>query len=58
VFNFGKYKSQTLRAVALTNPEYLHWVISPERQFAQDVIDICYKAMRGEFPAKSSEVAS
>ena len=58
VFNFGKFKSQTLRAVAQTNPEYLHWVISPERQFAQDVIDLCYKAMRGEFPKKPGEAAS
>ncbi len=58
VFNFGKYKSQTLRTVAKAYPEYLHWVISPERQFSQDVIDICYKAMRGEFPSKASEAAS
>lgn len=55
VFNFGKFKSQTLRTVAQTHPEYLHWVISPERQFGQDVVDICYKAMKGEFPAKKSE---
>lgn len=52
VFNFGKYKSQTLQAVAQAHPEYLHWVISPDRQFSQDVIDICYKAMKGEFPKK------
>jgi len=58
VFNFGKFKSQTLRQVAQKNPEYLHWVISPERQFPQDVIDICYKAMRGEFPKKVSESLS
>lgn len=58
VFNFGKFKSQTLRQVAQVNPEYLHWVISPERQFPQDVIDICYKAMRGEFPKKPAESAS
>ncbi|MCG3204491.1 MAG: DNA polymerase III PolC-type [Elusimicrobia bacterium] len=55
VFNFGKFKSQTLRSVAQKNPEYLHWVLSPERQFSQDVIDICYRAMKGEFPAKKVE---
>lgn len=55
VFNFGKFKSQTLRAVTQTNPEYLHWVISPERQFPQDVIDICYRAMKGDFPTKKAE---
>lgn len=52
VFNFGKYKSQTLRYMAKHHPEYLEWMISPERQFAQDVIDICYKALRQEFPIK------
>ncbi len=58
VFNFGKFKSQTLRAIAKSNPEYLHWVMSPERQFPQEVIDICYRAMKGQFPVKSSEAAS
>ena len=53
VFNFGKFKSQSLRYVAKHHPEYLEWVISPERQFAQETVDICYKARRGEFPAKS-----
>ncbi len=52
VFNFGKFKSQTLKFVAKNHTEYLHWLISPERQFPQDVIDICYKAMRGEFPQR------
>ena len=51
-FNFGKYKSQTLRNVAENHPDYLQWLISPERQFAQDVVDICYKAMKGIFPTK------
>jgi len=54
VFNFGKYKSQTLKQVAKTYPEYLHWLIAPDRQFAQDFIDICYKAMKGVFPEKVS----
>ncbi len=54
VFTFGRYKSQTLRSVAQLDIAYLHWVISPDRQFAQDVIDICYKAMKGEFPKKPS----
>lgn len=52
-FNFGKYKSQTLRSVAENDQGYLHWLISPERQFAQDVVDICYKAMKGIFPVKA-----
>jgi len=54
VFNFGKFKSQTLRSVAKSNPEYLHWVLSPERQFSQEVIDICYRAQKGEFPTRAN----
>ncbi|MFN0118388.1 MAG: exonuclease domain-containing protein [Elusimicrobiota bacterium] len=54
VFNFGKYKSLSLKVVTKDHPEYLHWVISPERQFSQDVIDICYKAMKGVFPTKAA----
>jgi DNA polymerase-3 subunit epsilon len=52
VFNFGRFKSKTLKEVARNNPDYLAWVMSPERTFSQDVIDICYKATRGEFPLK------
>jgi DNA polymerase-3 subunit epsilon len=52
VFNFGKYKSMTLKLVAKEHPEYLNWVLSPDRQFGQEVLDLCYKAMRGEFPSK------
>jgi len=52
VFNFGKFKSQGLKAIAKSHPEYLQWVIAPERNFSQEVIDICYKAMKGEFPAR------
>jgi DNA polymerase III subunit epsilon len=57
VFNFGKFKSQTLRYVAKHHSDYLKWVLSPERQFSQDVVDICYKATQGEFPVKRSAVA-
>lgn len=55
VFNFGKYKSQGIQRVAKYHKEYLQWVISPERQFKQDVIDICYKALQGDFPVKNSK---
>ncbi|OVE76472.1 hypothetical protein BVX98_05995 [bacterium F11] len=52
VFNFGKYKSQSLRSVAQKDPGYLSWVISPDRHFSQDVVDICYAAKQGKFPVK------
>lgn len=51
-FNFGKYKSQTLKSVAENNRDYLQWLISPDRQFSQEVVDICYKAMQGIYPVK------
>jgi DNA polymerase-3 subunit epsilon len=54
VFNFGKFRSRTLKDVALKNPEYLDWVVSPERQFGQDVIDLCYGARKGRFPTKAA----
>ena len=55
VFNFGKYKSSSLRDIARVDSDYLNWVVSPNRHFAQDVVDICYNAMRGEFPKKNSK---
>lgn len=54
VFNFGKFKSKSLRSVAKANPEYLQWVISPKQNFSQDTIDICYRALQGEFPQKGA----
>lgn len=54
VFNFGKFKSMALRQVARDHPEYLQWLISPDRHFSQDVVDICYAAMQGRFPVKKT----
>lgn len=55
VFNFGKFRSLTLRDVARKHPEYLDWVLSPDRQFSQEVIDLCYNAKQGRFPVKKVE---
>jgi len=52
-FNFGKYKSRTLRSVAKSDSNYLSWVISPDRHFAQDVVDLCYNAQQGKFLKKT-----
>ncbi len=54
VFNFGKYKSQTLHHVAQSHPDYIQWLLAPDRHFSQDVIDICYEAMQGRFPKKNA----
>ena len=50
-FNFGKYKGELLRKLAKDNRDYLEWIVN-EGKFPQDVIDICWKALRGEFPKK------
>jgi len=50
-FNFGKYKGELLRKLAKDNRDYLEWIIN-EGKFSQDVIDLCWKALRGEFPRK------
>jgi DNA polymerase-3 subunit epsilon len=55
VFNFGRFKSQPLRWVVVNHPEYLHWVLSPDRTFSQEVLDICGNALQGKFPFKKTE---
>jgi len=54
VFNFGKYKSQPLKKVAQSHADYLQWIVSPDRRFGQDLVDICYNAMQGRFPEKKT----
>ena len=58
VFNFGKYKSYSLRYVVEHDPEYLDWVVSPDRHFSQEVIDICFNAMKGRYPTKDGQKSS
>jgi len=53
-FNFGKYKGELLRTLVRTQRDYVEWVIS-EGKFAQEVVDICWKALRGEFPKNGKE---
>jgi len=50
-FNFGKHKGELLRRMVKEQRDYLEWVVS-EGKFPQDVVDICWKALRGEFPKK------
>ena len=54
-FNFGKYKGELLRKLAKDNRDYLEWIVN-EGKFPQDVIDLCWKALRGEFPKKGEAV--
>lgn len=50
--NFGKYKGELLRKLVKDQRDYVEWVIN-EGKFPQEVVDICWKALRGEFPVKS-----
>lgn len=52
-FNFGKYKGEHLRTLAREQRDYLEWVAS-EGKFSQDVADICWRALRGDFPRKDA----
>ena len=51
--NFGKHKGETLRDVVKTHRDYLEWLIQ-DGKFPQDVIDLCWRALRGDFPVKPS----
>ncbi len=51
--NFGKYKGELLRKVVKDQRDYLDWVIH-EGKFPQEVVDICWKALHGEFPTKQN----
>jgi len=52
--NFGKYKGELLRKLVKDQRDYLEWIIN-DGKFSQEVIDICWKALRGEFPSKRNE---
>ena len=52
--NFGKHKGELLRKLVKEQRDYLEWIIN-EGKFSQEVADVCWKALRGEFPSKPSE---
>jgi DNA polymerase III subunit epsilon len=52
--NFGKHKGVLLRTLAKEQRDYLEWVIH-DGKFSQEVVDICWRALRGEFPKKPDE---
>jgi len=54
--NFGKYKGELLRKLVKDQRDYLEWIIN-DAKFPQEVVDICWKALRGEFPSKQNGVA-
>jgi DNA polymerase-3 subunit epsilon len=50
VFNFGKRRGQTLRAVAAEDPSYLDWMAGAD--FPEDAREIARRALRGGFPVR------
>ncbi len=49
--NFGKHKGVLLKDLVKKERHYVEWVIS-DGKFPQEFVDICWKALKGEFPAK------
>ncbi len=49
--NFGKHKGELLKDLVRKERNYLEWMVS-DGKFGQDVVDICWKALKGEFPSK------
>lgn len=50
-FNFGKYRSLSLKEVARKDPQYLLW-LSEAQGTSDEVISLCRKALSGQFPTK------
>ena len=50
-FNFGKHKGELLRDMVKGQRDYIEWIVN-EGKFPQDAIDICWRALRGEYPRK------
>lgn len=47
--NFGKYRGKRLRDIAINTPDYLDWV-AMKGEFSEEVKQIAFRALRGEFP--------
>ena len=47
--NFGKYKGELLKDLVKKQRDYVEWMVQ-DGKFSQDVVDICWRALKGEFP--------
>ncbi len=56
-FNFGKYRGELLRTLVRKQRDYIEWIVS-DGKFSQEVIDLCWKALRGEFPVSPKKQAA
>ena len=55
--NFGKYKGEPLRKLVERQRDYVEWMVS-DGKFSQEVIDLCWKALRGEFPKNDAKTGN
>jgi hypothetical protein len=55
--NFGKHKGILLRTLVSNQRDYVQWMVS-DGKFSQDVIDLCWKALQGEFPQNKKAAES
>jgi DNA polymerase-3 subunit epsilon len=53
-FNFGKYRTLTLREVASREPSYIEWLMRAEKT-TPELARICREALEGKFPVKTGD---
>jgi DNA polymerase-3 subunit epsilon len=52
--NFGKYKGELLKDLVRKQRDYVEWIVS-DGKFPQEMVDICWRALRGEFPMNAKK---
>ena len=55
--NFGKHKGELLKDLVRKQRDYVEWMVQ-DGKFSQDVVDICWKALKGEFPRNEKAPAA
>ena len=56
-FNFGKHKGELLKEMVKKQRDYIEWIVN-DGKFPQDAIDLCWKALRGEYPKRAPKPAA
>jgi DNA polymerase III subunit epsilon len=55
--NFGKYKGELLKDLVKKQRDYVEWMVQ-DGKFSQEIADICWRALKGEFPRNEIKSAS
>ncbi len=53
--NFGKYRGELLKDLVRKQRDYVEWMVS-DGKFQQEVVDICWRALRGDFPKNEKKI--